>query len=202
MSAKLDLTHLPNKPLWFEAAPSRERLGAALEADVAIVGAGYTGLWTAYYLLKSDPSLRVVLVEKREVGFGASGRNGGWASAIFPISLTRVAEMYSHAAALELQGAMNDTVDEIGRVLALEGVEADYAKQGFLSLARSQPQMNRARAAVDASARFGLPQQWRTLEAGEAFTRVGARDVLGGLYTEHCALIHPGKLVRGLAKLV
>lgn len=202
MSAKLDLTHLPNKPLWFAAAPSRERLGAALEADVAIVGAGYTGLWTAYYLLKSDPSLRVVLVEKREVGFGASGRNGGWASAIFPISLTRVAEMYSHAAALELQQAMNDTVDEIGRVLALEGVEADYAKQGFLSLARSQPQMNRARAAVDASARFGLPGQWRTLEAGEAFTRVGACDVLGGLYTEHCALIHPGKLVRGLARLV
>ncbi|HCN46779.1 MAG TPA: FAD-dependent oxidoreductase, partial [Pseudomonas sp.] len=77
MSAKLDLTHLPNKPLWFEAAPARERLGAAVEADVAIVGAGYTALWTAYYLLKSDPSLRVVLVEKREVGFGASGRNGG-----------------------------------------------------------------------------------------------------------------------------
>ena len=202
MSAKFDLTHLPNKPLWFEAGPSRERLGSAVEADVAIVGAGYTALWTAYYLLKSDPSLRVVLVEKREVGFGASGRNGGWASAIFPISLTRVAEMYSHGAALELQEAMNATVDEIGRVLALEGVEADYAKQGFLSLARSAPQMNRARAAVQASARFGLPQQWRTLDAGEAFTRVGARDVLGGLYTEHCALIHPGKLVRGLAGLV
>lgn len=202
MSAKLDLTHLPNKPLWFEAAPARERLGAAVEADVAIVGAGYTALWTAYYLLKSDPSLRVVLVEKREVGFGASGRNGGWASAIFPISLSRVAEMYSHAAALELQAAMNETVDEIGRVLALEGVEADYAKQGFLSLARSAPQMNRARATVEASARFGLPRQWRTLDAGEAFAKVGAGDVLGGLYTEHCALIHPGKLVRGLAKLV
>lgn len=202
MSAKLDLTHLPNKPLWFEAAPARERLGAAVEADVAIVGAGYTALWTAYYLLKSDPSLRVVLVEKREVGFGASGRNGGWASAIFPISLSRVAEMYSHEAALELQAAMNETVDEIGRVLALEGVEADYAKQGFLSLARSAPQMNRARATVEASARFGLPRQWRTLDAGEAFARVGAGDVLGGLYTEHCALIHPGKLVRGLAKLV
>lgn len=202
MSALLDLTQLPNRPLWFEPAPSRPALQGSVEADVVIVGAGYTGLWTAYYLLKSDPSLRVVLLEKREVGFGASGRNGGWASAIFPISLPRVAQLYSHGAALHLQEAMNHTVDEIGRVLALEGVEADYAKQGFLSLARSAPQLVRARAAVEASARFGLPQQWRTLDAAEARARVGAQGVLGGLYTEHCALIHPGKLVRGLAQLV
>lgn len=202
MSALLDLTQLPNRPLWFEPTPSRPALQGSVEADVVIVGAGYTGLWTAYYLLKSDPSLRVVLLEKREVGFGASGRNGGWASAIFPISLPRVAQLYSHGAALHLQEAMNHTVDEIGRVLALEGVEADYAKQGFLSLARSAPQLARARAAVEASARFGLPQQWRTLDAAEARVRVGAQGVLGGLYTEHCALIHPGKLVRGLAQLV
>ncbi|MHA6195935.1 NAD(P)/FAD-dependent oxidoreductase [Pseudomonas wadenswilerensis] len=202
MSALLDLTQLPNRPLWFEPAPSRPALHGSVEADVVIVGAGYTGLWTAYYLLKSDPSLRVVLLEKREVGFGASGRNGGWASAIFPISLPRVAQLYSHGAALHLQEAMNHTVDEIGRVLALEGVEADYAKQGFLSLARSAPQLARARGAVEASAQFGLPQQWRTLDAAEARARVGAQGVLGGLYTEHCALIHPGKLVRGLAQLV
>jgi len=202
MSALLDLTQLPNRPLWFEPAAARPALEGSHDADVVIVGAGYTGLWTAYYLLKSDPSLRVVLVEKREVGFGASGRNGGWASAIFPISLPRVAQLYSHGAALHLQEAMNHTVDEIGRVLALEGVEADYAKQGFLSLARSTPQLARARAAVEASAQFGLPQQWRTLDAAEARARVGAQGVLGGLYTEHCALIHPGKLVRGLAQLV
>ncbi len=202
MSAKYELSQLPNKPLWFAPSPLRERLDGAVQADVVIVGAGYTGLWTAYYLLKSDPSLRVVLLEKNEVGFGASGRNGGWASAIFPISLHRVEQLYSHNAALHLQAAMNETVDEIGRVLALEGVDADYAKQGFLSLARSKPQMERARAAVESSARFGLPDQWRVLEAAEAQTRMGAQETLGGLYTEHCALIHPGKLVRGLAKLV
>ncbi len=202
MSTKLDLTQLPNRPLWFEQGPPRERLEGMTDADVVIIGAGYTGLWTAYYLLKSDPSLRVVLLEKREVGFGASGRNGGWASAIFPISLSRVAEMYSHGAALNLQAAMNETVDEIGRVLALEGVEADYAKQGFLSLARNAPQLARAHGAVEASARFGLPDQWRVLDAEQARARVAAEGVLGGLYTEHCALIHPGKLVRGLARLV
>lgn len=202
MSAKSVLSQLPNRPLWFAPAKPRARLESDIEADVVIVGAGYTGLWTAYYLLKSDPSLRVVLLEKREVGFGASGRNGGWASAIFPISLERVAQLYSHDAALHLQRAMNETVDEIGRVLALEGVEADYSKQGFMSLARSGPQMARARAAVQASARFGLPDQWRVLDGTDACAAVGAEGTLGGLYTEHCALIHPGKLVRGLAHLV
>lgn len=202
MSAKIDLSGLPNRPLWFEASEPQPSLQGTQEADVVIVGAGYTGLWTAYYLLKSAPSLRVVLLEKQQVGFGASGRNGGWASAIFPISLPRVAQMYSHAAALRLQAAMNATVDEIGRVLSLEGVEADYAKQGYLSLARSAPQLARARATVEASARFGLPDQWQIIDGESAFARVGAQGTLGGLYTEHCALVHPGKLVRGLARLV
>ena len=54
-----------------------------IDADVCIVGAGYTGLWTAYYLKKADPSLRIVIVEKEFAGFGASGRNGGWLSGGF-----------------------------------------------------------------------------------------------------------------------
>lgn len=202
MPVKVELNHLPNKPLWFEPSAPRERLEGSVDADVVIVGAGYTGLWTAYYLLKSDPSLRVVLLDKHEVGFGASGRNGGWASAIFPISLPRVAQMYSHEAALNLQAVMNETVDEIGEVLSLEGIDADYAKQGFLSLARSAPQLARAKAAVEASTRFGLPNQYQLLDSAQAYAKVGAQSILGGLYTEHCALIHPGKLVRSLAALV
>ncbi|CAG9262820.1 NAD(P)/FAD-dependent oxidoreductase [Paraburkholderia unamae] len=202
MPSAQELTQIPNRPLWHAPSRARDTLEREAQADVVIVGAGYTGLWTAYYLLKAQPSLNVVLLERETVGFGASGRNGGWASAIFPISLERVAHMYSHAAALHLQAAMNETVSEIGRVLDLEGIDADYAKQGFLSLARSQPQFDRIQASVDASVRFGLPDQWRTLDAKQASTRIGARHVLGGLYTEHCALIHPGKLVRGLAAVV
>ncbi|MEM5341183.1 NAD(P)/FAD-dependent oxidoreductase [Paraburkholderia azotifigens] len=202
MPSVQELTQLPNRPLWHEHSPARATLDGDEQADVVIVGAGYTGLWTAYYLLKAQPSLNVVLLEREAVGFGASGRNGGWASAIFPISLERVAQMYSHSAALHLQAAMNETVNEIGRVLDLEGIDADYAKQGFVSLARSQPQFERIQALVDASVRFGLPDQWRALNATEATARIGAARVLGGLYTEHCALIHPGKLVRGLAAVV
>ena len=53
--------------------------------DVAIAGGGYTGLWTAYYLARQDPALRIVVLEKEFCGFGASGRNGGWCSGLFPV---------------------------------------------------------------------------------------------------------------------
>jgi glycine/D-amino acid oxidase-like deaminating enzyme len=202
MNAKDTLRELPNTALWFEPTPARPLLDNDVQADVAIVGAGYTGLWTAYYLLKAQPSLRVVIVEREHVGFGASGRNGGWASAIFPISLKQVSRFSSHADALRLQVAMNETVDEIGRVVTAEGIQADYAKQGFISLARTPAQATRAQAAVKASAEFGLPDQWRTLNAAEARSMVGAEGVMGALFTDHCALIHPGKLVRGLARRV
>jgi glycine/D-amino acid oxidase-like deaminating enzyme len=202
MSEKNSPIHLAEPSLWFEKTADRPSMQGDVSADVAIVGAGYTGLWTAYYLLKADPALKVVLIDREHVGFGASGRNGGWASAIFPISLKQLAKFSSHADALRMQAAMNDTVDEIGRVLAAENVSADYAKQGFVSLARTPAQVQRAAAAVRSSADFGLPEQWRTLDAAEARAMVGAEGVLGGVCTEHCALVHPGKLVRGLAALV
>ncbi|MBB1493289.1 FAD-dependent oxidoreductase [Paracoccus sp. MC1854] len=202
MNAKEFLSKLPSTPLWFEATPARSALETDTQADVAIVGAGYTGLWTAYYLLKEQPSLRVVIVEREHVGFGASGRNGGWASAIFPISLKQVSKISSHADALQLQAAMNDTVDEIGRVLSAEDIQADYARQGFVSLARTSAQVARAQASVRASSDFGLPYQWRALDSAEARDMVGAEGVMGGLFTDHCALVHPGKLVRGLARKV
>lgn len=202
MTARSDMLTLPNRPLWFQDSPRRPAMARDSECDVAIVGAGYTGLWTAYYLLKARPDLRVTILDREHVGFGASGRNGGWASAIFPISLHRVAQFSSHADALHLQAAMNDTVDEIGRVLAAEGIEADYAKQGLLSLARSDAQRGRVAGAVREAADFGLPGQWQALDARAASAMVGAQDVRGGLFTPHCALVHPGKLVRGLAQLV
>lgn len=202
MTAKSEMLKLPNLPVWLQETPRRPAMHQDVECDVAIVGAGYTGLWTAYYLLKAKPELRVTIIDREYAGFGASGRNGGWASAIFPISLHQVAKFSSHADALLLQAAMNDTVDEIGRVLAAEAVEADYAKQGLVSLARSGAQLSRVASAVHGSAAFGLPEQWRALDAQAASDMVGVQGIKGGLYTPHCALIHPGKLVRGLAQLV
>jgi len=202
------LLKLPHRPLWQEVAPPvadgqhSPFLNASISADVAIVGAGYSGLWTAIYLLKAKPSLRVVLLEGEQVGFGASGRNGGWVSAIFPISLSKVARLYSHQAALDLQAAMNATVTQIGQALTEAGIEADFVQQGFISLARSVPQWTRVQAAVTAAVDFGLPSQFRALNAAQATAKLNACGVQGALFTEHCATVHPGKLVHGLATWV
>lgn len=192
-------------PLWAESRTDwsrRPALPGSASADVAIVGAGFTGLWTAYYLLKEDPALKVVLLEREFAGFGASGRNGGWCSAIFPVSLDRVRKLYSHRAALDLQRAMNETVAEVGRVTAAESIDCDFSAEGFVSLARTPAQLARARATVAGTEAFGASGQWELLNSEQARAKINAANVLGGVHTSHCALLHPDKLVRGLASRV
>jgi len=169
-------------------------------ADVAIVGAGYTGLWTAYYLLGADPSLRVALVEQEIAGFGASGRNGGWCSALFPVSASRLASEHGRDAAVAQYRAMRDSVAEVLRVAATERIEADAALGGTVVLARTEPQLRRARAEVDEAREFGVDME--LLDAESARRRLAATSVAGGTYTPHCAAIHPAKLARGLADAV
>jgi glycine/D-amino acid oxidase-like deaminating enzyme len=175
-------------------------LPGSASADVAIVGAGYTGLWTAYYLLGADPSLRVALVEQEIAGFGASGRNGGWCSALFPVSASRLAGEHGRDAAVAQYRAMRDSVAEVVRVAATERIEADAALGGTVVLARTEPQLRRARAAVDEAREFGVDME--PLDAESARRRLAATSVVGGTYTPHCAAIHPAKLARGLADAV
>jgi glycine/D-amino acid oxidase-like deaminating enzyme len=178
----------------------RPALPGDRDVDVAIVGAGFTGLWTAYYLASADPSLRIAVLEAEVAGFGASGRNGGWCSALYPESWSSVARRHGHAAAVALARAMESTVDEVGRVAAAEGVDCHFAKGGTVTLARTAPQEARGRAHVEAESAFGVDVSW--LPAAEATALCGATSVRGGVYTPHCAAIHPGRLVRGLAEAV
>jgi glycine/D-amino acid oxidase-like deaminating enzyme len=175
----------------------RPPLRGDLLADVAIVGAGYTGLWTAYYLTAADPSLRVAVLEKEYAGYGASGRNGGWCSALFPIPPAVLARRYSHDAAVAFERALQSTVDEVGRVAAAEGIDCHWAKGGTVVLARTPAQLAAARVAAANS--YGAVS---LLNASDAAARCGATRVLGGTYTPHCAAIHPARLVRGLASAV
>ncbi|WP_432885055.1 NAD(P)/FAD-dependent oxidoreductase [Kribbella sp. CA-245084] len=170
---------------------------------MVIVGAGYTGLWTAYYLAKADPSLRIVVLESETAGFGASGRNGGWCSALFPVSSRRLAALpgSSREAAIELHRAMQASVNEVGLVSAAEGIDCDYHKGGTVVLARTRVQLARARAEVDAAAEWG-PGDLQFLGPDEVASKVRATKVLGATFMPHCAAIHPGKLVRGLAAAV
>ena len=192
---------------WHDTVPGTlepgDPLAGDLDADVAIAGAGYTGLWTAYYLSRADPGLKVVVCEREIAGFGASGRNGGWCSALFPASLGKLERMAGRDAAIGMQRAMQATVDEVGRAAAAEGIDCHWAKGGTVQLARSATQMERAIEEVAEARSFGFGEEdLRLLSAADARAFAGATDVLGGTYTPHCAAIHPARLVRGLAGVV
>ena len=195
--------------LWWDTLPTelrtadRPSLTDTTTADVVIVGAGYTGLWTAYYLAQADPSLRIVILEANVAGFGASGRNGGWCSALFPASLDKIARVSGREAAIAMERAMHATVDEVGRVVEAEGIDCQWDKGGSVYLARTELQLERARADVAHWASWGFgDEHYRLLTADEARERVGATDVIGGIFTPHCAAIHPARLARSLADRV
>jgi glycine/D-amino acid oxidase-like deaminating enzyme len=194
---------------WHDTVPGTLAPGAQLpgdrQADVVIVGAGFTGLWTAYYLARRDPGVRVVVCEREIAGFGASGRNGGWCSALFPASAAKLARIGAtgRAGAMAMQRAMRETVDEVGRVAAAEGIDCHWAKGGTVQLARSAAQLERARTEVAEAREFGTGEEdLRLLGAAEARSMAAATGVLGGTYTPHCAAIHPARLARGLAATV
>ncbi|HET9656102.1 MAG TPA: FAD-binding oxidoreductase [Kineosporiaceae bacterium] len=180
----------------------RPALDGNTEADVCIVGGGYTGLWTAYYLLLADPTLRVLVVESEIAGFGASGRNGGWCSSLFPSSVSALARRHGRQGALALRRAMNDTVAEVGRVAAAEGIDCHWSHGGSVRLARTPLQLARARAEAAEDAEFGHVDGVELLDARQAAQRVGATRVLGASFDPHCARMHPARLVRGLARVV
>src|SRR6202044_183379 len=157
---------------WHDTVPGTlapgEPLPGDTDADVAIVGSGLTGLWTAYYLHKADPTLRIVLCEREIAGYGASGRNGGWCSALFPASLAKLQRMTDRAGAIGMQRAMHATVDEVGRVAAAEGIDCHWAKGGTVVLARLPVQLERAREEVAEAREFGFGEEdLRLLTAAE-----------------------------------
>jgi glycine/D-amino acid oxidase-like deaminating enzyme len=180
----------------------RPALANSCEADVAILGGGYSGLWTAYYLLRASPYLRVAILDREIVGFGASGRNGGWCSSRFPLTAGMLEKRFGTKAARALLLAMYTTVDEVGRVCEEEGIDARFYKGGILSLARGSHQLPLVQAAHAAYSRLGLAGHYQLLGAQETIERVNAANVCGAIFTPEGASLHPGKLVRGLARSV
>ena len=172
----------PLRSLWADTCEDWERrppLGGDAVVDVAIIGGGYTGLWTARYLADADPHLSIMIIEAETCGFGASGRNGGWCSALLP---TEVAAMHP---------AMRDTVDEVGTAARADGIDCEYAKGGTLTLATNPAHLSRVR---------GHGEVW--LDRDQARARFDAAGALGAAFTPDCAAIHPAKLARGLARAV
>lgn len=172
------------------------------EADVVIVGAGYTGLWTAYYLKTLDPALRVVLLEKHFAGFGASGRNGGWLSGGFAWNHDRYAADTSPAAVQAMVQAMMGTVDEVIRVAGTEGIDADIRRCDELMVATNAAQLQRLKDEAAHRASWGEAARVFTLGAEETRARIAIPGALGAMGIGGVARIQPAKLVRGLAAAV
>lgn len=193
--------------LWLDTVDDdlspRPALDGDCEVDVAIVGAGYTGLWTAYALMQRDPSLRVVLLEREIAGFGASGRNGGWCSDLFPVSWDRVVREHGLDTARGMHGALVEGIDDVAATMAREHIDADMIKGGCLTLAMTALQESELRAeTAKTQARDGADLAARWLDAEQASQRVRVPGCRGARYTPHCARLHPGKLVRGLSRAV
>ena len=193
--------------LWWEAVPAplppSPALSEDLQVDVCIVGAGFTGLWTAHSLVLADPTLRIAVLEREVAGFGASGRNGGWCSALFATSDAALARLHGLEAMRAMRRAMQQTVDVVGSAAASEGIDCHFAKGGSVDLVRSEAQRVRAQADVDEARILGFGEDdVRWLGPDEAREVIGADGILGATFTPHCAALQPALLARGLADSV
>lgn len=200
----MTLEYAKTSPLWWEAVPAgptRRPPAEDLSADVVIVGAGFTGLWSAYYLKRLAPELRVVVLERDHVGFGASGRNGGWCHPEYPLGLATLAYRHGKEAALRFQHAAMDAVHEIARVCEAEAIDCHFALGGRLLVARSPLQAQRAAADVAEQHALGVsPDDLRYLSAIEARALSGLTKVQGASYLSCAAALQPALLVHGLAR--
>jgi glycine/D-amino acid oxidase-like deaminating enzyme len=191
---------------WLETAGDdltpRPPLDGSTDADVAVLGAGMTGLWTAYYLHRAEPSLRIVVVERDIAGFGASGRNGAWCAPDLNISMSRMARLHGDDAARRMQQATYDAVDEVGRATALEGIDAGFHKGGEVIVSRGPQGVPALEDSLAEYQRFGFGDRYRLVGGGELASRVRIAGATRALVSDDAAVVHPGRLTRGLARLL
>ena len=193
----------PPRSMWWETLDGpvtpRPALSENLDVDVAIVGGGFTGLWTARELLERDPALRIVVVEQSVCGFGASGRNGGWASALFPVSDWTLAKRFGEGTVAPLHHTLNRAVATLGEALRNDGIDGHYRQGGTLTFARSQIQAERLQHQVLQNSERGFGDELAWLSSDEARQRADLPGLFGATFAPHCARINPARVVRGLA---
>lgn len=170
-------------------------------ADVAIVGGGYTGLWTAYHLLTQDPSLAVVIVERDVIGYGASGRNGGFAMTLLDMGLHQLRANHGDENAKAAHEAVAQSVTEIGDTIAQHNIDCEWRHGGLMVVATNRGQLDRVEKDYEAAQALGL-EGFVQLSADEAQQRVNSPTYIGGMYETHCGVVHPAKLAHGLADTV
>jgi glycine/D-amino acid oxidase-like deaminating enzyme len=190
--------------LWHDTAGeefiARPSLGGDITVDVAIVGAGFTGLWSAYHLLKLDPALKIAIVESQIAGFGASGRNGGWASALYPVSNARLSVESGSSAPGAVRNALLESIDGIEQFCLEHNVDAQFVRGGRITVARTKVQLRRLTTDVKDDRLHG--EEIEMLSKADVLSKIDMAGAIGGAFDRTCARIHPTRLVRGLARVV
>ncbi|HDS1734603.1 FAD-dependent oxidoreductase [Pseudomonas sp. BP8] len=186
-----------------EPLSARPALREDLDLDVCIIGAGYTGLWTAYYLKRQAPHLNIAIVEANIAGFGASGRNGGWlmGNMLGEDRMLATLSPQQRRASIDL---LHGIPDEVQQVLQREGIDCDYRKGGVLYCAARYPEQERSlRAYLDDLYRQGMNEDdYRWLRPEQLDAQLRISNAYGAIFSPHTATIQPAKLVRGLARVV
>jgi glycine/D-amino acid oxidase-like deaminating enzyme len=190
---------------WYEhavarsPAPSRPHLEGHHQADVVVIGGGFTGLWSAIRMTEADPSLRIVVLERETVGFGASGRNGGFAMTMVGRSLHDLVRKVGAGAARATHAAMVETLTDIEHFCAVEEIDAALTRPGLLTVSNGPEQDVRIRQDLDAAARLGLDDV-APVNAAECRAMVAAEGVRMGHFEPNALLVDPAALTLGLAR--
>ena len=193
-------------PVWHEADERDwpvERAPASANVDVAIIGGGLSGLWSAYYLSKALPNISIAVLESKRVGFGASGRNGGWCSGFFPLMPSELADMFGAEAALAAYRESFATLDEIERVLRTEKIDCAWHRGGTVQSASTALQAERLQRQLAAQHDAGLGTndvEW--LPASRVAEHLRVAVTHGAIYSPHCATVNPFSMVLGLARVL
>jgi glycine/D-amino acid oxidase-like deaminating enzyme len=195
-----------NVSFWLEEVGDlepRASLPGDLDVDVAILGAGYTGLWTAYYLQEQDPNLRIAIIEREIAGYGPSGRNGGWCNAsMIGVSPEEMGRRYGKEQTQEIFRVLRATVDEIGEVAVRERLDIDWRKAGVLRVAVGDAERPALLSRWRALEGLGLAEGCALLDGEETRGRIKLNGAKGAVYDPNVAFHQPAKLVRGLARVV
>jgi glycine/D-amino acid oxidase-like deaminating enzyme len=188
-TAKLDSK--PNNSLWADTAERFESSGPHRDFyDVAIIGGGFSGLWSAFHLINLNPNLKIAVFEANVFGFGASGRNGGWASSDYPVSRATLVKRHGLERTAALFAALNSSISEIGEFSQRFAPKSHFTKSGTLMFARNAAQERRLRHSAD---EFHI---WKSAEELSKLIRVS--DARGGLFNPECATVNPMGLLQGL----
>ena len=193
------MNDLASRSYWLgldEYTPS-DPLREDFRADVALIGGGFTSLWTAYLLLNEAPGLEVVVLESNAIGYGASGRNGGFAMTLVHRTLTHLAAQVGDDEARSIYLAAKQAVEHIGKTVETESIECDLQPNGLITLSSSAPQDRIIHQEVETAQRLGLGGDFAFLEGGEARERIHSDRIRCAFYEEACTLVNPARLARG-----